>query len=153
MVFFKDSLVIAELTAQRQKDETQIVTERNKEAKGGFLKGSMALMNHWSSYGGKYYSMTPAEILAEETTNMEIPHRDISRFLFSRVESNSSGENTTSTGGAIEVQHRFGKIKASHTYHDSNQNIKNALQSLYGTALKYRGSKILFSTGHRDGFV
>jgi hypothetical protein len=153
MVFFRDTLVLAELTAERQRAETQAVSAKLKEEKTGFFKGSMAMMDYWANYGSKYYHMTPAEILAEERTNMEIAHRDINRFVFSRMESRQDQNSTTQTGGDLEVQHRLGKIKASHKYGDGNQNVKKVLESLYGGNLKYKGSRVIFSFGNREGFI
>lgn len=155
LVFFKDRLVLAELTSERQKAESKMLSQKIKEEGTGFFKGSAAMMSYWANYGNKYYQMTPTDILREELTNVEIHHSSISKIVFSRMESKSHTDNntTSSTGGSLEIQYIDGKIAASHNYSDNNQNIKKVLENLYGGRLKYKGTKIIFSIGHKDGFI
>jgi hypothetical protein len=155
LVFFKDRLVLAELTSERQKSESKMMSQKIKEEGTGFFKGSAAMMNYWANYGNKYYQMTPTDILREEPTNIEIDHSTISKFVFSRMETKSHTDNNTnsSTGGGLEIQYANGKIAATHSYSDNNQNIKKNLENLYGSRLKYKGTKVIFSIGQKDGFI
>ncbi|MBV1758854.1 MAG: zinc ribbon domain-containing protein [Dethiosulfatibacter sp.] len=155
LVFFKDRLVLAELTSERQKAESKMMSQKIKEEGTGFFKGSAAMMSYWSNYGNKYYQMTPSDILREEPTNIEIDHSTISKFVFSRMETKSYSDNNTnsSTGGGLEIQYANRKIAASHNYSDNNQNIKKILENLYGNKLKYKGTKVIFNFGNKDGFI
>ncbi len=155
LVFFKDRLVLAELTSERQKSESKKLSQKIKDEGTGFFKGSAAMVNYWANYGNKYYQMTPSDILREEPTNIEIHHTSISKFMFSKTETSRHTDNntTSTTGGGLEIQYNNGKIAASHNYSDSNQNIKKILENLYGKRLKYKGTKVIFSIGHKDGFI
>lgn len=150
LVFFADRMVIAELSAERQKQENALLSARIKEEGKSFFQGSAAMMEYWRNFSNRYYTMSPAEVLNEDRNNLEITHADVHRFTFQRYESDDDAKKT---GGELEIDHRYGKLKASHTYGDGNQNIKRHLEAFYGGRLKYRGSKILFSRGSRDGFI
>ncbi len=150
LVFFRDRLVIAELTPERQKQENDLLSARIKDEGKGFFQGSAAMMDYWRNFANRYYDMEPHEVLNEDRGNLEIMHADVHRFTFARYESDSDSRKT---GGELEIDHRYGKLKASHTYGDGNQNIRRHLESFYGGRLRFRGSKILFSKGHREGFI
>jgi hypothetical protein len=150
LVFFSDRLVIADLTAERQKQENAALSAQIKADGKGFFQGSAAMMEYWRNFSNRYYSMSPADILNEDRNNLEVAHADVHRFTFRRYDSDDDAKKN---GGDIEIDHRYGKLKASHTYGDGNQNIKSHLERFYGGRIKYRGSKVLFSKGQRDGFI
>ena len=150
LVFFRDRLLIADLTPERQKQENAALSARIKEDGKGFFQGSAAMMDYWRNFGNRYYSMSPAQILNDDRNNMEIMHADVHRFTFQRYDSDDDAKKNA---GDLEIEHRYGRLKASHTYGDGNQNIRAHLERFYGGRLKYRGSKVLFSRAQRDGFI
>lgn len=139
LIFMKDNLIVAHLSAQRQKDESARVSGEIKAQGKGFFKGSAAMMQHWANYHKKYYSMTSGHILAEDPTNFAIPYMNIKGLVY-KCESTDIDADGRSYGhqGKLDVSLYDGKkIKFSHTRsHDSN--IKKTLIELFGKKLKYR---------------
>ena len=139
LIFMKDNLIVAHLSAQRQKDESARVSGEIKTQGKGFFKGSAAMMQHWANYHKKYYSMTSAHILAEEPTNFAIQYTNIKKLVY-KCESTDIDADGRSYGhqGKFDISLFDGKkIKFSHTRsHDST--IKKTLIELFGKKLKYR---------------
>lgn len=70
IVFMRDRVVMAHLTKDLQKSESERLRQRIKAEGKGFIKGSAEMMRYWASYGDKYYTMNTNAILAEDPLNM-----------------------------------------------------------------------------------
>lgn len=139
LIFMKDKLIVAHLSAQRQKEESAKVSSEIKAQGKGFFKGSAEMMQHWANYHKKYYSMASGHILAEDPTNFSIPYMNINKLVY-QCESTDIDADGSSSGhqGKLDISLFDGKnIKFSHTHsHDST--IKKTLIELFGKTLKYR---------------
>ena len=154
LVFYNDRMVVAEFTKQRQDEEIKAAIAKSKSEGKGFFKTSGAMLSSFTNYGNRFYQMTPAEAMNDETTNFEIPHGQISKFVFVRVDTVNYNDNTqNTTGGKIEIQHAGDKIKIGHSYTDGNKNIRGVLENLYGDRLKYKGKLLKFTITNRQGFI
>lgn len=155
VVFFKDRIVLAMLTPERQKAESKDLSDQIKAEGKGFFKGSVAMMKYWGKYGNRYYNMGPEDILREENSNLMIYNSDISKIVFRRLDSvYDAGSGAGDSLGILEIHCSLGKISATHNYTDGNKNIKRVLESLYGDRMKYKGIKLLFSSSiQKDGFI
>ncbi|HZK10451.1 MAG TPA: hypothetical protein VFD08_05210 [Clostridia bacterium] len=130
---------MAFLSPQRQKEESAKVSSDVKAQGKGFLKSSAAIMQHWSNYYKKYYSMTSADILAEESENYAIEYGDINKILYrsETTDTDSDGQNYGHQG-KIEISLSNGnKIKFTHTHHHDKK-IKIMLLELFEEKLKYK---------------
>ncbi|MGI6499185.1 MAG: zinc-ribbon domain-containing protein [Oscillospiraceae bacterium] len=139
LVFMKDKLIVAHLSAQRQKEENARISSELKAQGKGFFKGSVAMMQHWANYHTKYYSMTPGHILAEDSTNFTIQYTDIKKLVF-RCESTDIDVDggTSSRQGKLSIALFDGKkIEFSHTF-SHNSAIKKTLVDLFGKTLNYK---------------
>lgn len=82
LIFMKDKLIVAHLSAQRQKEESAKISSEIKVQGKGFFKGSAAMMQHWANYHKKYYSMTSEHILAEDPKNFAIQYMNIKKLVY-----------------------------------------------------------------------
>lgn len=139
LVFMKDKLLVAHLSSQRQKEESAKISSQAKAEGKGFLKSSGAIMQHWSNYYKKYYSMTPGEILAEEAINFAIQYENIVKLFF-KAQLTDIDDDGSSSGhqGKFDITLLKGeKIKFSHTQ-SHNDSVKKMLTELFGEKLKYK---------------
>lgn len=139
LIFMRDNLIVAHLSAQPQKEENAKIASEIKAQGKGFFKGSAAMMQHWANYHKKYYSMTSGHILAEDPTNFAIQYMNIKKLVY-QCESTDIDADGRRYGhqGKLDISLFEGeKIKFSHTHsHDST--IKKTLIELFGKKLKYR---------------
>ena len=139
LIFLKEKLIVAHLSKERQQEESAKVSSEIKEQGKGFLKGSVAMMQHWANYHNKYYSMTSGQILAEDPANLEIKYHDI-ETLYYKCEStymDADGRNSGHSGKIVISLSDGEKIKFSHSNsHDSK--VKNILEELFDNKLRYR---------------
>jgi len=139
LIFMRDKLIVAHLSAQLQKEESAKISSEIKAQGKGFFKGSAAMMQHWANYHKKYYSMSSGHILAEDPTNFAIQYMNIKKLVY-QCESTDIDADGRSYGhqGKFDISLFEGKkIKFSHTRsHDST--IKKMLIELFGKKLKYR---------------
>lgn len=139
LVFMQDKLIVAHLSAQRQKEESARVSSEIKAKGKGFFKGSAAMMQHWANYHKKYYSMTSAQIFAEETTNFAVQYMNMKKLVFQceSMETDSDGR-TYGHQGAVDISLLDGnKIKFSHSQ-SHNSTVKNMMLELFDKKLKYK---------------
>jgi len=109
-------------------------------------------MNFWSSFGDRFYKMTPEEILSEEKENFKILNRDVSKIEFKQSLTIIDQDSQRQKMGDIKIKTSSDELKFQHKYKDDNGNIKKVLSSLFSRTLKYKGkkSKVLF--GNKEGF-
>ncbi len=139
VVFMGDRAIVAHLSSQRQKEESAKASQEIKEKGIGFFKGSAAMMQYWSGYHKKYYSMTPAQVLAEDPTNFVLPYQTMKKVLF-QCESLTTDEDGRAYGahGGLTFSLMDGKkIKFSHSY-SHNGSHKEMLTKLFNGKLKYK---------------
>ncbi len=139
LIFMKDKLIVAHLSKESQREENAKLSSEIKNQGKGFLKGSVAMMQHWANYHDKYYSMTSGQILAEDPANLEIKYHDI-ETLYYKCEStymDADGRNSGHSGKIVISLSDGEKIKFSHSNsHDSE--VKRTLTELFDNKLKYR---------------
>ncbi|MFO7636228.1 MAG: zinc ribbon domain-containing protein [Clostridia bacterium] len=155
LVFFPTSTVFSVITKERQNRENKMVQERLKAEGKGFFKASAEMMSHWANFGQRYYSMSPGEILQEDTANTILSNQDINRITFvsSNRQQTVTGQTGNSSQGELNIECSQGKIKTTHQYSDSNKNIKNVLENLFTGRLKYKGGGVVIQIGgSKDGF-
>jgi len=139
VVFMKDKLILAHLSPALQKSESKKVSDKIKSSGKGFFKGSASMMSYWTDYHKKYYDMSEADILAEDSTNMIIPYSTISEVLFKGTTESIEKDNTThvydgklyfslNDGNTIKLKHR----------ENAHKSIKEILIDLFGNKLKYK---------------
>jgi|SRR6056297_178621 len=152
LVFFNDRIVVFKLLKNRQNEEIKKYQKELKESGIGFLKSSAAMMNFWSSFGDRFYKMTPEEILSEEKENFKILNRDVSKIEFKQSLTIIDQDSQRQKMGDIKIKTSSDELKFQHKYKDDNGNIKKVLSSLFSRTLKYKGkkSKVLF--GNKEGF-
>jgi len=152
LVFFNDRIVVFKLLKNRQNEEIKKYQKELKESGTGFLKSSAAMMNFWSSFGDRFYKMTPEEILSEEKENFKILNRDVSKIEFKQSLTILDQDSQRQKMGDIKIKTSSDELKFQHKYKDDNGNIKKVLSSLFSRTLKYKGkkSKVLF--GNKEGF-
>jgi len=152
LVFFNDRIVVFKLLKNRQNEEIKKYQKELKESGTGFLKSSAAMMNFWSSFGDRFYKMTPEEILSEEKENFKILNRDVSKIEFKQSLTIIDQDSQRQKMGDIKIKTSSDELKFQHKYKDDNGNIKKVLSSLFSRTLKYKGkkSKVLF--GNKEGF-
>ena len=152
LVFFNDRIVVFKLLKNRQNEEIKKYQKELKESGIGFLKSSAAMMNFWSSFGDRFYKMTPEEILSEEKENFKILNRDVSKIEFKQSLTILDQDSQRQKMGDIKIKTSSDELKFQHKYKDDNGNIKKVLSSLFSRTLKYKGkkSKVLF--GNKEGF-
>lgn len=138
VIFMKEKLIVAHLSAQRQKDENAKITSEIKAQGKGFFKGSAAMMQFWANYHAKYYSMTSEDIIAEDPMNFEINYSNIQKLSY-RCESTDIDDEGRNYGhpGELDISLSVGKkVKFSHT-HSHDNTTKKTLVELFGKKLKY----------------
>lgn len=135
IVFRQDEIVFAHLTPELRKAESAKASQDIKTEGLGFFKGSAAMMRYWANFSKRYYSMSTAEILAEDPTNMVLHYQDIDQVLF-KAASLSDDENTSQ--GKLHLSLNNGEtIKFSHK-ESSNKETKQILMELFRGKLKYK---------------
>lgn len=139
VVFMRDRLVIAHLSAQRQKEENSRITEEIKSEGKGFFKGSAAMMQYWANYHKKYYTMTPEQIQSEDPANFVVWYENIKKLIF-KCETTDIDADGRSYGnqGSLDISLADGrKISFSHSC-SNDSSIKKTLTDLFDSKLKYR---------------
>lgn len=139
VVFMKDKLILAHLSPALQKSESKRVSDEIKSSGKGFFKGSATMMSYWANYHEKYYDMSEADILAENSTNINIPYSTLSEVLFKGTTDRIEKDNTTHVyDGKLYFSLTHGNtIKLKHR-ENSNKSIKETLVDLFGNKLKYK---------------
>lgn len=154
LVFFRDRIVFAELTTDRQKSESKILQQKIKDEGIGFFKGSAEMMSYWSNYGNKYYELNSYDILKEENNNFDITNDEIEQIIFKPGDNSLDNSSRNVEVGKIEIISNKSKITATHKYYDSNHNIKKVLENLYGKKLKYKNRSFTIKIGgKKEGFI
>lgn len=139
IVFMKDRLIVAHLSAQHQKGENARMWSEMKAQGKGFFKGSREVMKYWADYPNKYYSMLAEHILAEDPTSFAIEYVNIKKTVY-RCEVTDIGGDVTSWNcqGKCNVMFFEGKqLKFSHT-RSHDRATKETLIELFDKKLKYR---------------
>src|SRR6056297_3594923 len=152
LVFFNDRIVVFKLLKDRQNEEIKKFQKELKKSGTGFLKSSVAMMSFWSSFGDRFYKMTPEEILSEEKENFQIYNNDISKIEFKQSLTIVDEDSQRQKMGDIKIKYSSEELKFQHKYNDSNGNIKKVLSSLFNRNLKYKGRKSIVVLGDKDGF-
>jgi hypothetical protein len=139
VLFMKDKLILAHLSPSLQKSENKKVSDEIKSSGKGFFKGSASMMGYWADYHKKYYDMSEADILAEDSTNIVVPYSALSEVLFKGTTDRIEKDNTThvydgklyfslNDGNTIKLKHR----------ENAHKSIKEILIDLFGNKLKYK---------------
>ena len=139
IVFMSDRLVLAHLSKERQKMESDRLSQEIKASGKGFFKGSAAMMSYWSNYHKKYYEMNSGQILAEDPDNMLIYYNTITQLLFHAYDTDYSSDGSQQTsGGKPHISLAGGEtLKFSHSI-GNNSSIRDTLTQLLGSRLKYK---------------
>lgn len=139
VVFLKDRVIIAHLSPQRHKAEAARASRDIKDGGAGFFKHSAEMMRYWANYHRRYYSMTPAQILAEEPGNFSLLYQDIKKVLF-RCESMSADEEgrTYGSSGKLKFYMLDGKKEVFSHKRSHSRNLKETLTKLLNGKLKYK---------------
>lgn len=139
LIFMKDKLLVAHLSAELQKQESSRVSSEIKAQGKGFFKGSATMMQFWANYHRKYYSMTSGQILAADPTNFAIPYMNIKKLVY-QCESSNIDDDGRSYGnqGKLVISLLDGnKIEFSHN-NSHDKTIQQTLTGLFGNTLKYK---------------
>jgi|LFRM01.1.fsa_nt_gb hypothetical protein len=139
MVFMTDKIILAYLSKERQKAESDRVSQEIKASGQGFFKGSAAMMNYWADYHKRYYQMSSQQIMSEDPDNMLIYNQSVSRLLFHAYDTDYSSDGTQNTsGGKLSISLASGEtLKFSHSI-GQKTSIRDALAMLFGDRFKYR---------------
>lgn len=139
IVFMADKAVFAHLSPQLQKVENAKASQDIKAKGLGFFKGSAEMMQYWSNYHKKYYSMNIGEILSEDPTNFVLPYQNIKKVMYQCESSTIDSEGSTyGTQGKLNFDLFDGKpIKFSHS-RSHDKSVKGTLTKLFGGKLKYK---------------
>lgn len=139
IVFMQDRLVLAHLSKELQKRESDRMSQEIKASGKGFFKGSAAMMSFWADYYKKYYNMSSQQILAEDPENIVIHYSSISQLLFHAYYTDMSSDGSQqSTGGKLNISLAGGEtIKFTHTI-GSDRSVRDTLTELLGARLKYK---------------
>jgi hypothetical protein len=139
IVFMKDKLIVAHLSAQHQKEENARMRSEMKAQGKGFFKSSREIMQYWADYPNKYYSMASEHILAEDFTNFAVQYEDIKKIVYrcEVIDIGSDSINWNHQGECNVSLFEGKKIKFSHT-RSHNRATKEMLLELFGKKLKYR---------------
>jgi uncharacterized OB-fold protein len=139
LIFYRDSIVLAHLSKERQKDETKKFQEKIKAEGNGFLKRTMIMANFPDEYGERYYNMQTDDILNEDHSNHKIDNDQIQKIVFKAASTftGSDGSYTKRREGEVIIHCPANKLKFTHRYRDSDNNIKEILTAIYGAKLKY----------------
>ena len=139
VAFMGDKAVVAHLSPQRQKEESANASQEIKEKGVGLFKGSAAMMQYWASYHKKYYSMTSAQILAEDPTNFVLSYQMMKKVVFQceSLTTDEEGRAYGSQGGLTFSMMDGNTIKFSHSY-SHNKSYKETLVRLFNGKLKYK---------------
>ena len=152
IVFLKDKTLVFKLSKERQNEEIKKFQKELKDSGTGFFKGSAAMMIFLTSFGDRFYKMTPEEILAENKENFQIQNNKISKIQFKQSLTILDEDSQRQKMGDIKIKYPSGELKFQHKYKDSNGNIKKVLSSLFNRSLKYKGRKSIVVLGDKDGF-
>ncbi len=139
IIFMEDKAVFAHLSSQLQKAETEKAYGEIKASGAGLLKRGIAMMQYWSDYSKKYYSMQVGQILAEDPNNFVIPYGSVRNVIFKCESTSTDSDGSTSgsvgrlritltDGSSIDFSHQIGNDRA----------VKDTLTRLFGARLKYR---------------
>ena len=140
IIFKNDRVILAHLTPEMQKAENSRLSKDIKAEGIGFFKGSAAMMRYWAEYYKRYYSMSEASIVSEDSSNGVIYYSEISEFKFKCLNEIIGDVDTPdrTSGGTVEITVSGAeKIKFSHTVHHSKA-VKNTLSNIFGPRLKYK---------------
>ena len=140
LVFHDASLVLAHLGKQTQKEAIQQYRQEQKEQGKGMLGTMMAMAGFWKGYGERYYNMPKEEMLRQDSLNTELPYAGISSFVFktARRYHDRADQMERHHEGRIIIKTPADKMQFKHEYFDTRKNIKNYLNSVLGTQLKYK---------------
>lgn len=139
IVFMQDKAIVAHLTPELQKSESEKLSRDIKSNGIGFFKGSAAMMQYWANYNKKYYTMTSNEILSEERSNIMLHYQNIQKVLFQcELTSIDSDGVTYGTQGKLQFD-LFGGQTVKFTHSQWNdKSIRDMLTRLFGEKLKYK---------------
>ncbi|MFO7887703.1 MAG: zinc ribbon domain-containing protein [Eubacteriales bacterium] len=151
-VFFNDRIVFFKLSKDRQNEEVKKYQKELKESGAGFLKSSAAMISFLTSFGDRFYKMTPEEILAEDKESFQVFNNNISKIEFKQSLIMVENDGQSQKMGHMKIKYPSGELKFQHKYKDSNGNIKKVLSSLFNRSLKYKGRKTIVFSGNKDGF-
>ena len=136
VVFMEDKVVFAYLTPELQKSESAKVSQKIKDDKIGFFKGSAAMMKYWADFDKRYYNMSSNEILAEDPSNMMISNHQIVRVTFDGADTSDDDDSSADKGKLYFDIAGHDTLKFTHAQpHD--RSIKDVLLQLFGNRLKY----------------
>jgi hypothetical protein len=139
IVFMPDRIILAYLTRERQKAESDRLSQEIKASGKGFFKGSAAMMSYWADYHKRYYQMSTQQIMAEDPENQLVYNNSVSQLLFHAYDTDYSGDGgQTTTGGKLNISLAGGEtLKFSHSI-GNNRSIRDTLTQLFGSRLKYK---------------
>ncbi len=138
LIFHQNSLVLAHLNKKRQKEEMKKFQKKVKEEGGGFIKRTMIMIDFWNKYGERYYDMDIDDVFNEDSSNYSIDYNQTQKFVFKSASTKiGDEEGTKKREGKIVIYNSSNKIKLTHNYYDNDKRIKNTLNKIYGTRLKY----------------
>jgi len=139
IVFMQDKAIVAHLTPELQKAENAKLSQDIKSNGIGFFKGSAAMMQYWTNYYKKYYTMTANEILSEDRSNVALQYQNIQKVLF-QCDSASVDSDGVSYGtqGKLQIDLYGGQsFKFTHSQWN-DKSIRDMLIRLFGEKLKYK---------------
>ena len=144
-VFFRDQIVIAHLSKEREKSEGKALLRAMKHKDQSLLQNVISRFNLWIYYGERYYDMNVQSILNEDPANFSLKHDEVSEFFFKANQEDAEGDDPDSWVGEIVIRAE-GKetTDMSHNYRDTNCKIKDILSGLYEDRLEYRESEALY---------
>ncbi len=83
-VFFRDRVVFAHLSREREKAEGKAMLRGLKNKEHSLLQNIVNRFNLWIYYGERYYDMNVESMLNENPSNFSIPNDEVSEFFFKR---------------------------------------------------------------------
>jgi hypothetical protein len=139
LIFYRDSIVLAHFSKDKQQVETKKYQEKIKAEGNGFFKRTMIMANFLNEYGERYYNIQTDAILNEEPSNYKIDNNNIQKIVFKAASTfiGFDGSSTKRREGEVIIHCPTNKLKFTHRYHDSDNKIKEILTAIYGAKLKY----------------
>jgi hypothetical protein len=152
-VFFRDRVVFAHLSREREKAEGKAMLRGLKNKEHSLLQNIVNRFNLWIYYGERYYDMNVESMLNENPSNFSIPNDEVSEFFFKASQEDADTDESGSWIGEIVIRSAGGEtVDICHNYRDSNNKIKGILRDLYGDRLIYRESEVMVYPGEGQAY-
>lgn len=131
MSFYNDRLILGYMNNQRLKQEMEQMAIKENVKHMNWLERTAYGMTFYENYKEVYYSKSPEVILNEQPDNREIYYVSVISVKFIPKSHLNRENDSHSKFGELIFKTSHGKYKYTHTYEDSDRQIRNFLQSIF----------------------